>query len=189
MKDQDFPLYFSIIPDNGFNISALEFHGYKAVKYFFNGVKHWHGPFDWKGVYNSSVQSGTFHKTKVSYPTPICFLGIYNESMMFDSLDDILPFVLTSSCDGERCFNSYGNTNVNSLHILPYYPSVKFTFEFINMVKGKEISTIGIHIKPNISCKIFIEDKLRFARIIFFKFQWLFTILVLDLLEGLLGLH
>ena len=60
MKDQDFPLYFSIVPDNGFNISALEFHGYNKPYKFFTGVKNREG-FDWKGVYNLSVQSKTFH--------------------------------------------------------------------------------------------------------------------------------
>ena len=70
LKDQDFPLYFSIIPDNGFNISALKYHGYNRPMKFFTGVKNRQGPFDWKGVYNSSVQSETFHKTKVLCPTP-----------------------------------------------------------------------------------------------------------------------
>lgn len=52
--------------------------------------------------------------------------------------------------------------NVKSLHIIPYYPSVKFTFELTNIVKGKEIHTIGIYIKSNISCKLFIEDNQRY---------------------------
>ena len=167
MKDQDFPLYFSIIPDNGFNISALKYHGYNRPIQFFTGVKNRQGPFDWKGVYNSSVQSETFHKTKVLCPTPTCFLGIYNESMLFDSLDDILHFVLTSSCDEERCYSSYWKDIVKSLHIIPFYPSIKFTFEFTNIVKGKEINTIGIYIKLNISCKLIIEDKRRFDRIVY----------------------
>ena len=91
------------------------------------------------------------------------FLEIYNESMLFDSLDDILNSILTSSCDEERCYSNYGIVNLNLLHIIPYYPSVKLTFEFKNLVKGKEINTIAIYIKPNISCKLFIEDKRRFA--------------------------
>ena len=164
MNVQDFPLYFSIIPDEGFNISALEFHGYNKPLKFFTGVKNRQGPFDWKGVSNSSVQSKVFHKTKVSCRVPpTSFLEIYDESMLFDSLDDIVPFVLTSSCDEERCYSSYWKDIVKSLHIIPYYPSVKFTFEFTNIVKGKEINTIGIQIKRNISCKLVVEDKRRFA--------------------------
>ena len=84
---------------------------------------------------------------------------------MFESLDDILHFALTSSCDEKRCYNSYGNINVNSLHIIPYYPSVKFTFEFNNLDNGKDVNTIGIQIKPNISCQLVLEDKRRFAKI------------------------
>ena len=107
--------------------------------------------------------------------------------MLFDSLDDILHNVLTSSCDEERCYISNLNTNVNSLHIIPHYPSVKFTFEFNNLDKGKEINTIGIQIKPNISCQLVLEDKRRFVKIVLLalKLDWLFAILVLDLLEGL----
>ena len=107
--------------------------------------------------------------------------------MLFERLDDILHFVLTSSCDEKRCCSSYGNMNVNSLHIIPHYPSVKFTFEFNNLDNGKEINTIGIQIKPNISCQLVLEDKRRFAKIVSLtiKFDWLFAILVSDLLKGL----
>ena len=63
MKEQDFPLYFSIIPDKGFNLTALEYHGYTTPIRFFTGVKHRQGRqgFDWKGVHNSSVQGETCH--------------------------------------------------------------------------------------------------------------------------------
>ena len=162
MKDQDFPLlYFSIIPDNGFNISVLEFHGYKTPIGFFTGVKNRHKAFDWRGVYNSSVQSKIFPYIFICLQTS--FLEIYSESKLIDSLDDILNSVLTSSCDEERCYSTYGMMNINLLHIIPYYPSVKLTFEFKNLVKGKELNSIGIYIKPNISCKLIIEDKQRFA--------------------------
>ena len=87
--------------------------------------------------------------------------------MLFDSLDDILNSVLTSSCDEERCYGNYGISNINSLHIIPYYPSVKVTFDLNNLVNGKEINTIGIYIKPHISCKLIIEDKRRFAKIVY----------------------
>ena len=86
--------------------------------------------------------------------------------MLFDSLDDILNSVLTSSCDEERCYGNYGISNLKLLRIIPYYPSVKVTFEFANIVNGKEINTIGIYIKPHISCKLIIEDKRRFAKIV-----------------------
>ena len=88
--------------------------------------------------------------------------------MLYDSLDDILHFALTSSCDEERCYSSYWKEKdiVKSLHIIPYYPSVKLTFEFNNLVKGKELNTIAIQIKPNISCKLVLEDKRRFVIVI-----------------------
>ena len=90
------------------------------------------------------------------------FSGIYNESKLFDSLDDILYSVTTYFCDEKSCHEtSIDGVNVTSLHIVPYYPSIKFTFGLTNVVKVKDLHTVGINIKPNISCKLYIEDKQR----------------------------
>ena len=93
------------------------------------------------------------------------FSGIYNESELFDSLDDILYSVTTYFCDKESCHESKiegVNVTLLSLHIIPYYPSVKFTFRLANVAKHKNLHTIGINIKPNISCKLYIEDRRRY---------------------------
>ena len=91
------------------------------------------------------------------------FLGIYNESKLFDSLDDILYSITTYFCDEKSCHESTDDgVNVTALHITPYYPSVKFTFGLTNVVKNKNLHTIGINLKPNISCQLYIEDKRRY---------------------------
>ena len=59
LKEKEFPFYFSIIPDKGFNISALKFHGYPTTFRFFTGATSKDGALDWRGVYNSSIKSET----------------------------------------------------------------------------------------------------------------------------------
>ena len=60
LSDGEFPLHFSIIPEKGFNISALETHGYPTMFRFFTGATEKYGAFDWNGQDNSSIQSETF---------------------------------------------------------------------------------------------------------------------------------
>ena len=61
LSEKEFLLYFSIIPDKGFNISRLETHGYPTLFRFFTGASTKYGGFDWNGLDNSSIQSETFH--------------------------------------------------------------------------------------------------------------------------------
>ena len=90
------------------------------------------------------------------------FSGIYNESKLFDSLDDILYSVTSYFCDEKSCHEtSINGVDVTSLYITPYYPSIKLTFGLTYLVKDKDLHTIGININPNISCKLYIEDKKR----------------------------
>ena len=53
-----FPLYFSIILKNAFNMTVLESHGYPAVYKFFTGaVGNTYQRFDWRGNQNTTIQS------------------------------------------------------------------------------------------------------------------------------------
>ena len=66
IQESVFPLYFSIILNEGFNLTKLKLHGYPSAYRFYLGQKlPWTGPqpFDWRGVKNSTVQSktGTMH--------------------------------------------------------------------------------------------------------------------------------
>ena len=60
IQDPVFPLYFSIILKEGFNLANLKLHGYQTAYRFYLGHKLPYlkpQPFDWQGVGNSTVQS------------------------------------------------------------------------------------------------------------------------------------
>ena len=59
IQEPVFPLYFSIILNEAFNVTKLELQGYPSIYRFFSGQKSWNEPFDWRGVKNSTIQSNT----------------------------------------------------------------------------------------------------------------------------------
>ena len=63
IKDPVFPLYFSIILKEGFDLTKLKLHGYpSAIRFYIGHILPWnkHQPYDWRGVRNSTVQSETW---------------------------------------------------------------------------------------------------------------------------------
>ena len=62
IQESVFPLYFSIILNEGFNLTKLKVHGYPSAYKLYLGQKlPWNKPqpFDWRGIKNSTVQSET----------------------------------------------------------------------------------------------------------------------------------
>ena len=89
---------------------------------------------------------------------------VFQESTMKVSCLIVLMIFFTQSLHisvMKKVVMKLHGVNVTSLHIVPYYPSIKFTFGLTNVVKVKDLHTVGINIKPNISCKLYIEDKQR----------------------------
>ena len=76
IKETVFPLYFSIIVNEGFNLTKLKLYGYPSMHHFFTGKlkTKMNDHFDWRGVNNSTVKSK--NKQAVNMVVPWTFINI-----------------------------------------------------------------------------------------------------------------
>ena len=92
-------------------------------------------------------------------------LDILEESFSYKQIKEIVPSIWYNSCNvKDKCNLNGTSMEPTDLYISFFYPSIKFTFSFPDIIPGGSYYTLFVELKKNIPCQLLLEDKERFTR-------------------------
>ena len=93
-------------------------------------------------------------------------LDILEESLLHKQIKEIVPSIRYNSCtEKDKCnLLHMKSMEPTDLYISFFYPSIKFTFSFPDIIPGASYYALFVELTKNIPCQLLLEDKERFTK-------------------------
>ena len=181
MKDIEFPVYFSLVPNPGYNTSFLDTCGIGGEfnlfgGYFFYEDNGTSGTWQW-GSENDSIQGKPESLRTIYY---IFLKDVWSQSRL-DVMEvfKYIQIAYFNTADASFEYDYYFPPDMTEMKMMietrPRYPSNKLTFTIANITEGKMIYFVNIFLNSfaKFDVDVFLEDSKR-NFLNSFRFFWCF---------------